>query len=107
MILAIPEAQRGAAVAGLAAQVGIDPAQLQALVAGVAAQGGLPPPGQGTGGGGHGGGQVVQLTPAEGAALKRIQEMGFTQQQALEAYLACDKDEALAINYLLNGAGFQ
>jgi UV excision repair protein RAD23 len=109
MIMAIPEAQRGQAIAGLAAQVGVPAEQLQAMVAAVVASGGGAP---GAPLGGMGGGQptaqgVVQLSPTEAAAIKRIQEMGFSQQQALEAYLACDKNEELAINYLLNSGGFQ
>jgi UV excision repair protein RAD23 len=46
---------------------------------------------------------VVHLTEEEMAAVNRLTELGFTRQQAAQAYLACDKDEQLAANFLLGG----
>jgi UV excision repair protein RAD23 len=43
---------------------------------------------------------VVQLSQEESAAVHRLMELGFPEQVALEAYLACDKNEMLAANYL-------
>jgi len=57
-------------------------------------------------GGGMGGrspAHVVRLTEEEMAAVTRLTELGFTRQQAAQAYLACDKDEQLAANFLLGG----
>jgi UV excision repair protein RAD23 len=60
------------------------------------------------GGGGAGGGvppgaQVVRLTEEEMAAVDRLADMGFDRTEAAQAYLACDKNEALAANLLMDG----
>ncbi len=46
---------------------------------------------------------VIRLTEDEIAAVNRLVAMGFTQQQAAQAYLACDKNEMLAANLLIEG----
>jgi UV excision repair protein RAD23 len=57
----------------------------------------------GAGGGGADPPGVVRLTHEEMAAVNRLMALGFSQQQAAQAYLACDKNEALAANLLLEG----
>ena len=55
--------------------------------------GGLPRPPPGA--------TVIQLTPEEHEHLKQLMEIGYSKQQALEAYLSCDKNFEWAANYLL------
>merc|ERR1712176_1663010 len=66
------------------------------------------------GGGGGSGPQVLRLTEEEMAAVNRLADMGFDRTEAAQAYLACDKNEALAANLLMDsmgdggfGAGFE
>ena len=86
----------------------IPPEQLQQYMM-QAMQGGG---GGGLGGlmGGGGGPQVLRLTEEEMAAVDRLAEMGFDRAEAAQAFLACDKNEALAANLLMDsmadGGGF-
>ena len=106
----LPPDQRAA----FAAQVGINPDQLQQLMAMITQV----PPEQlaailggagGMGGGGGGGGPppgAIALTPDEMAAVTRLQDLGggrFSQMQAAQAYLSCDRNEQLAAQLLLDG----
>lgn len=61
---------------------------------------------EGAGGASSGGGgqQVLRLTEEEMAAVDRLTEMGFDRTEAAQAFLACDKNEALAANLLMDSA---
>jgi len=56
-------------------------------------------------GGGGGGAQVLRLSEEEMAAVDRLTEMGFDRAEAAQAFLACDKNEALAANLLMDSMG--
>lgn len=48
------------------------------------------------------GGQQIAVTEEEKAAIERLSGMGFDPAVVIQAYFACDKDEALAANYLMD-----
>ena len=45
---------------------------------------------------------TIELSEDDHANVQTIMEMGFTQEQAIEAYLVCNKNVELAINFLFD-----
>jgi UV excision repair protein RAD23 len=79
------------------------PAQIQQMFGGGGAAAAAGGRGAGGGGGQNRGRHVVSLTQEEMDSVNRLMELGFSQQDAAAAFLACDKNEALAANLLLEG----
>lgn len=49
--------------------------------------------------------RIIQLSEEELAAVERLTALSFDKARAVEAYFACDKNEELAANFLLEHLG--
>jgi len=49
-------------------------------------------------------GQQIAVTPEEMASIERLQGMGFSRGQAIQAFIAADRNEEFAANLLFDGA---
>ncbi|KAI1718905.1 XPC-binding domain-containing protein [Ditylenchus destructor] len=46
--------------------------------------------------------QTMELTETEREAVERLMSLGFSETEAIEAFIACEKNEMLAANYLFD-----
>jgi UV excision repair protein RAD23 len=44
----------------------------------------------------------ISMSPEEAETIQRLSDLGFAQRDALEAFLACDRNEAMAANLLFD-----
>jgi len=47
---------------------------------------------------------TITITPEDAAAIERLESLGFDRDRCVEAFFICDKNEEIAVNYLLEHA---
>lgn len=47
----------------------------------------------------------VQLSEEDRQAIERLESLGFDRTACIQAYIACEKNEEMAANFLLENVG--
>lgn len=87
-LLQVPEVQQALQNPEIMEQLGVNPEMMQAML------------------GGMGMGQPqIELSPDDEEAIGRLMALGFPRGIVIQAFLACDKNENLAANFLFDQGG--